>query len=136
VCIFDLILDLIFNHCFSALQFSQVRAFVHPSEGCSFIVLVDCIMSPSCSSSGTALKRPAGPRMEGRHSQFSNLSTLIDGQVVACTPPKNQFREPNKIPYDVPRYEPNTPSWSSCKCSSTPNILSIEEEVVYPWKIE
>ena len=33
-------------------------------------------------------------------------------------------------------YEPGTPSWSSSEYSSTPSILSIKEEVVYPWEID
>ena len=33
-------------------------------------------------------------------------------------------------------YEPKLPSWSSCEYSSMPSILSIEEEVVYPWEID
>jgi len=56
--------------------------------------------------------------------------------VVAHISPKNQFREPKKIPYAVPIYEPDTPSWSSCEYSFTPSILSIKEEVVYPWEID
>ena len=73
--------------------------------------------------------------MEGHHPQFLNLPTLIDGRVVACVPPKNQFREPKKIPYIVPVYEPGTPSWSTYEYSSTPSILSIEEDVIYPWEL-
>jgi len=73
--------------------------------------------------------------MEGCHPQFPHLLALIDGQVVACVPPKNQSREHKKNPYDVPVYEPITP-WSNCMYSSTPSILSIEEEVVYPWEID
>lgn len=73
--------------------------------------------------------------MEG-HPQFPNLSALIDGQVVTHTLPKNQFGEPKKIPYVVLIYEPSTPSWSSYKYSSTPSILSVEEEVIYPWEID
>jgi len=36
----------------------------------------------------------------------------------------------------MPIYEPSTLSWSSCEYSSTHRILSIEKELVYPWKIE
>jgi len=32
-------------------------------------------------------------------------------------------------------FELDTPSWSSYEYSSTPSILSIEEDVVYPWEI-
>jgi len=55
--------------------------------------------------------------------------------VVAHVPLKNQFRESKKIPYAVLISEPDTPSWSSCEYSSTPSILSIEEEVSCPWEI-
>jgi len=33
-------------------------------------------------------------------------------------------------------FEPDTPSWSNCEHCSTPSILNIEEDVVYPWEIE
>jgi len=69
--------------------------------------------------------------MEGRHPQFPSLPALIDGWVVACIPLKNQLREPKKISHAVLIYEPDTPLWSSCEYSSSPSILSIEEEVVY-----
>jgi len=36
----------------------------------------------------------------------------------------------------VPIYDAEPPSWSSCKYSSTPNIISIEEKVLYPCKID
>jgi len=49
--------------------------------------------------------------------------------------PKKQFRKPKKIPYPVLIFEPDTPSWSSCEYSSTPNIWSIEQEVSYPLEI-
>ena len=99
-------------------------------------VLYNLIMLSLCSLSGTVPEGPAGPRMEGRHPQFPNLPALIDGRVIACIPLNNQFRELKKIPYVVPVYEPGTPSWSSRDYSSTPSILSIEEEVVYPWEID
>ncbi|KAJ8434187.1 hypothetical protein Cgig2_004658 [Carnegiea gigantea] len=67
---------------------------------------------------------------------FFGLLTLIDGRLVAYIPLKNQFREPKKIPYVVPIFGPNTPSWSSYEYSSTPSILSIQEEVSYPWEID
>jgi len=35
----------------------------------------------------------------------------------------------------MPIFGPGTPSWSSCEYSSTPSMFSIEEEVLYPWKI-
>jgi len=70
--------------------------------------------------------------MVGHHPQVPSLSALIDGRVVVHIPPKNQFKEPKKIPYAVPIFGPSTPSWSSCEYSSTPNILGIEEEVSYP----
>jgi len=35
----------------------------------------------------------------------------------------------------VPRFESDTPSLSSCEYSSTPNVLSLEVEVTYPWEI-
>ena len=56
--------------------------------------------------------------------------------MVACIPPKNQVREPKKIPYVVPIYELGMPPCSSCEYSSTPSILGIEEEVVHPWEID
>jgi len=40
-----------------------------------------------------------------------------------------------KIPYVVPLFEHDTPSWSNCKFSSTPSIFSPEVEVTYPWEI-
>jgi len=78
---------------------------------------------------------PLNPPCVGRHPQFPNLSVFIDGGVVVHVPPKNQFMEPKKILYAVPIFAPGTPSWSSCEYSSTPSILSIEEEVSYPWVI-
>jgi len=36
----------------------------------------------------------------------------------------------------VPKYEPGTPSWSNYEYSSTSNILSIKEEVVYACEID
>jgi len=36
----------------------------------------------------------------------------------------------------VPIYEHRPRSWSCCEYSSTPSILIIEEEVVYPWEID
>ncbi|KAJ8422577.1 hypothetical protein Cgig2_027658 [Carnegiea gigantea] len=102
--------------------------------GC--ILYYVCVsMSSCCSSSGNVPRRSASPQMEGCHPQFPSLPTLIDGRVVAHIPPNNQFREPKKIPYDVLIYKPDTPSWSSYEYSFTPNILSIEEDVVYPSKI-
>ncbi|KAJ8421109.1 hypothetical protein Cgig2_009238 [Carnegiea gigantea] len=47
----------------------------------------------------------------------------------------DQFREPKKIPYAVPIYKLDIPLWSGCEYSSTPSILSIEGDVVYPWEI-
>ncbi|KAJ8429329.1 hypothetical protein Cgig2_026559 [Carnegiea gigantea] len=93
------------------------------------------IMSSSCSSSGDVPEGLVGPQVEGRHPQFSNLPAFIDGRVVAGIPEKNRYREPKKIPYDVPLFEPGTPSWSSCKYFSTPSILNPEVEVTYPWEI-
>ncbi|KAJ8442187.1 hypothetical protein Cgig2_005127 [Carnegiea gigantea] len=92
-------------------------------------------MSSSCSSSGDVLEGQAGPQVEGRHPQFSNLPTLIDGRVLAEVPRKNKYKEPKKIPYVVPIFEPGTPSWSSYEYSSTPSNLSPEVEVTYPWEI-
>ena len=43
--------------------------------------------------------------------------------------------EYKKISYVMPIYEFGPPFWSSCEYSSTPSILRIEEEVVYPTKI-
>jgi len=74
--------------------------------------------------------------MEGLHPQFPSLPTLINGRVVKHVPSKNQFRESKTIPYVMPIYELGTPSWSSCEYSSTPSILSIEEEVIYMWEID
>jgi len=93
-------------------------------------------MSSSYSPSGNVPERSAGPQMEGRHPQFPSLPVVINGWVVAHVPPKSQFKEPKKIPYAVPIYELSTPSWSSYEYSSTPSILSIAGEVVYPWEIE
>ena len=73
--------------------------------------------------------------MEGRHPQLPNLPALIDGRVVAGLPRKNKPREPKKVPYAVPIFEPGTPSWSSCEHSSTPSILSPEVTVMYPWEV-
>ena len=36
----------------------------------------------------------------------------------------------------MPIHGPDTPLWSSYKCSSTPSILSTEEDVIYPWEID
>ncbi|KAJ8451405.1 hypothetical protein Cgig2_017796 [Carnegiea gigantea] len=85
--------------------------------------------------SGDIREGQAGPQVEGRHPQFSNLPALIDGQVMAEVPRQNKCREPKKIPYAVPIFEPGTPSWSSCEYSSTPSILSPEVEVTHPWEI-
>ncbi|KAJ8434807.1 hypothetical protein Cgig2_033529 [Carnegiea gigantea] len=74
------------------------------------------------------------PRVEGRHPQFPSLPAFINGRVVAGVPRKNKCREPKKIPYAVPLFEPDTPSWSSCKYSPTPSVLSPELEVTYPWR--
>ncbi|KAJ8426226.1 hypothetical protein Cgig2_003851 [Carnegiea gigantea] len=93
------------------------------------------IMSSSCSSSGDTLEGLTGPQVEGRHPQFSNLPTFIDGQVVAGVPRNNKYREPKKILYAVPLFESGTPSWSSCEYSSTPSVLSPKVEVTYPWEI-
>ncbi|KAJ8430101.1 hypothetical protein Cgig2_007165 [Carnegiea gigantea] len=46
------------------------------------------------------------------------------------------FREHKKILCTVPIYELSTPSWSSYEYSSTPRILNVEEDVVYPWEID
>jgi len=89
-------------------------------------------MSSSCSSIGDVPEWLAGPEMEGRHPKFLSLLALIDGWVVVHIPPKNQLREPKKIPYAVPILVLGIPSWSSCEYSSTPSILSIEEDVVSP----
>jgi len=97
-------------------------------------VLYYLIISSSSSSSGIVPERLAGPPMEGRRPQFPSLPTIINGRVVACVPPKNQFRETKKIPYAMLIYESGTPSWFSCEYSSTPSVLSVEEEVVYPWE--
>jgi len=40
------------------------------------------------------------------------------------------------IPYSLPMYEIIDCMWSSCERSSTPRIMSIEEDVVYPWEID
>jgi len=90
------------------------------------------IMSSSCSSSEDAPEEQAGPQVEGQHPQFSNLLAFINGRVVAGVPRKNKYREPKKIPYAVPLFEPGTPSWFSCEYSSTPSILSPVVEVTYP----
>lgn len=90
----------------------------------------------SCSSSGDVSKEQVGPLMEGRHPQLPNLPALIDGHVVAGLPRKNNKpREPKKVPYVVPVFEPGTPSWSSCEYFSTPSILSPEVTVTYPWEV-
>ena len=73
--------------------------------------------------------------MVGHHPQVPSLLALIDDWVVAHIPLKNQFREPKKIPYAVPIFEPSTPLWYSYEYSSTPSILSIKEEVSYLWEI-
>ncbi|KAJ8431148.1 hypothetical protein Cgig2_026745 [Carnegiea gigantea] len=75
------------------------------------------------------------PQVESRYPQFPSLPAFIDGRAVAGVPRRNQCRDPKKIPYAVPLFEPGTPSWSSCKYSSTPNVLSPEVEVSYPWEI-
>ncbi|KAJ8442138.1 hypothetical protein Cgig2_011328 [Carnegiea gigantea] len=49
---------------------------------------------------------------------------------------RSSHREPKKIPYVVLIHEPDTPSWCSCEYSSTPSILSIEKEVICPWKVD
>lgn len=77
-----------------------------------------------------------GPWEEGCHTQFSNLSAKIDGQVAAYFPPKNYFKELKKIPYALPVFEPMPNLSSSCEYFSTPSILYIEEEVVYPCEID
>ncbi|KAJ8424980.1 hypothetical protein Cgig2_031929 [Carnegiea gigantea] len=87
------------------------------------------IMLSSCSSSRDVSEGLASPPVEGRHLQFFNFPTFIDGQVVADVPRKNKYREPKKIPYAVPLFEPGTPSWSSCEYSSTLNILNPEVKV-------
>ncbi|KAJ8424705.1 hypothetical protein Cgig2_025454 [Carnegiea gigantea] len=93
-------------------------------------------MSLSCSSGGKIPERSADRQTEGCHPQFPSLPALIDGRLVAYIPPKNQFRELKKIPYVVPLYEPGTPSWFSCEYSSTPSVLSIEQDIIYLWKID
>jgi len=65
----------------------------------------------------------------------SFASAFIDGRLIEGVPLKNRFREPKKIPYAVLIFEPDTPSWSSYEYSSTPSILSIEQEVSYLWEI-
>ncbi|KAJ8439000.1 hypothetical protein Cgig2_012996 [Carnegiea gigantea] len=97
--------------------------------GVELAVIETWLMSSSCSSSGKVPERSAGPQVEGLHPQFPSHLTLIDGRVVVHIPPKNQSREPKKIPYVVPIFEPRTPSWSSCEYSSTPSILNIEKDV-------
>ena len=47
----------------------------------------------------------------------------------------NQFRELKQIPYTGAIYDHGPCSWSSYECCFTPSVLSMEEEVVYPWKI-
>ncbi|KAJ8421004.1 hypothetical protein Cgig2_021763 [Carnegiea gigantea] len=84
---------------------------------------------------GNVPEEQVGPQRMGHHPQCPSLLVLIDGWVVACIPPKNQFREPKKIPYVVSISEPGTSSWSNCKSCSTPSILSIEEDVSYLWEI-
>jgi len=54
---------------------------------------------------------------------------------MAGVPRNNQCREPKKIPYAVPLFEPDTSSWSNREYSSTPSVLSSEVEVTYPWEI-
>ncbi|KAJ8427406.1 hypothetical protein Cgig2_030700 [Carnegiea gigantea] len=73
------------------------------------------------------LKRPS---KVGPSPSVSKLPAKIDGRVVADFPPKNQFRETEKIPYAKPIYEPDTPSWSSFEYSSTSSIVNTEEETL------
>lgn len=89
----------------------------------------------SCSSSGNVSEERVGPLMGGRHPQLPNTPALIDGRVVAGLTRKNKPREPKKVPYAVPIFEPGTPSWSSCEHSSTHSILSPEVTVTYPWEV-
>ncbi|KAJ8430928.1 hypothetical protein Cgig2_033556 [Carnegiea gigantea] len=77
----------------------------------------------------------AGLQVADRHLQFPSLLAFIDGWVVTGVPLKNQCREPKRIPYAVPLFEPDTPAWSSFEYSSTPSILSPEVEVSYLWEI-
>ena len=89
----------------------------------------------SHSSSGDASEEHVGPLIEGRHPQLPNTPAFIDGRAMAGFPRKNKPREPKKVPYAVPIFEPGTPSWSSCEHSSTPSILSPEVTVTYPWEV-
>jgi len=93
-------------------------------------------MSSTSSSSETVPERSANPCNDGFHPQFPTLLAKIDGRLVVSFPLKNLFREPKNIPYIIPIYESGTPSWSCCEYFSTLSILSIKEEVVYPWEID
>ncbi|KAJ8436373.1 hypothetical protein Cgig2_032194 [Carnegiea gigantea] len=93
------------------------------------------IVFSSCSPSGEVPEGLAGPPVEGLHPQLASLPAFIHGRAVTVVPRKNQCREPKKIPYAMPLFEPGTPSSSSCEYSSTPSILSLEVEVLYPWEI-
>ncbi|KAJ8425077.1 hypothetical protein Cgig2_028794 [Carnegiea gigantea] len=100
-----------------------------------YCIIFYVITSSSCSSSRDVPEGLAGPQMAGCHPQFPRLPAFIDGRVMAGLPPKNQFREPKKIPHAVLIFEPGTPSWSRYEYSSAPSILSIEEAVLCPWEI-
>ncbi|KAJ8423713.1 hypothetical protein Cgig2_016464 [Carnegiea gigantea] len=104
--------------------------------GVSFVIMADTMTSILKCSNGSVPKRLIDPQTEGHRPQFPSLLALIDGRVVAHVPSKNQFKEPKKILYAVLIHEPGTPSWSSYEYSSTPSILSIKEDVVYPWEID
>jgi len=98
-------------------------------------VLFLYIMLSSCSTSGDFPKGLAGPQVEGYHPQFPSLPTFINSRVIAGVPRKNQCREPKKDSLCGASFEPGTPSWSSYEYFSTPNVLSPEVEVTYPWEI-
>ncbi|KAJ8433087.1 hypothetical protein Cgig2_014135 [Carnegiea gigantea] len=101
---------------------------VEVKEVCAYVLskhYLLYIMSSSCSSSGDVRGGEAGPQVEGRHPQFPNLPALIDGRVVAEVARQNKCREPKKIPYGIPIFEPGTPLMAKTK--STLRIRSPDE---------
>ncbi|KAJ8435297.1 hypothetical protein Cgig2_026389 [Carnegiea gigantea] len=74
---------------------------------------------------------PAAPGVGPRSTSSEEEGTGSND----ASPPSNSHGTQK----DSPRaaiYEPGTPSWSNSEYSSIPGILSIEEEVVYPWKVD
>ncbi|KAJ8428264.1 hypothetical protein Cgig2_000326 [Carnegiea gigantea] len=108
----------------------------------SSIICCTCIvMSSSCSSSEDVPKGLAGLQVESCHPQFPSLPAFIDGRVVMGIPPKNQCKEPKRIPYEVPFLTPALPRGLAAstplplvssvlrmaKTKSTPRIKSPDE---------